>query len=60
MMGKTSAEVKNRWNSAHYDTIRFTVPKGEKEKIQAQASASGQNLSEYIRSALDSKEKPED
>ena len=59
-MSKTSAEVKNRWNSAHYDIIRFTVPKGEKEKIQAQANAVGQNLSEYIRSALDAKEKPED
>jgi hypothetical protein len=52
-MGKTSAAVKNRWNADHYDTIRFTVPKGEKDIIQAQAESKGQSLSEYIRSAIE-------
>lgn len=51
-MGKTSAEVKNRWNDKHYDIVRFAVPKGDKAVLQAQAEAAGQSLSEYIRAAL--------
>jgi hypothetical protein len=57
-MGKTSAEVKNRWNAAHYDVIRFTVPKGEKEEIQKQADKLGVNLSEFIRQAIEHYQKP--
>lgn len=57
-MGKTSAEVKNRWNTEHYDIIRFTVPKGEKDTIQNQAAKAGVSLSEYIRLAIDQYKKP--
>ena len=54
-MGKTSAIVKNRWNDKTYDFIRFVVPKGDKETIQAAAEAEGKSLSAYIREAIDEK-----
>lgn len=29
----TSAQVRNRWNSAHYDRINVTIPKGYKDRF---------------------------
>ena len=36
-MGKTSAEVKNRYRDKAYDQINIIVPKGEKEIIKSHA-----------------------
>ncbi len=33
MGGKTSTAVKNKFYASRYDTIRFFVPKGQKERL---------------------------
>lgn len=48
-MGKTRAEVKNRWNDQHYDRITVIAPKGEKEEWKKRAKEEGKTLSEYVR-----------
>ena len=45
----TSAEVKNRWNAAHYDRIVITVPAGARDEIKAAAAAHGLSVAAYIR-----------
>lgn len=51
-MGKTSAEVKNRWNAKNYDRIGVMAPKGEKAEFQAAAEAQGQSVNAYILEAV--------
>lgn len=51
-MGKTSNEVKMRWNNAHYDRIEFTVPKGDKDKIKAEAEKRKMSLAEFIKHCI--------
>lgn len=41
-----------KYESTHYDPIKFDVPKGDKARLQAAAQAAGQSLSAYIRQAL--------
>lgn len=47
-MGKTSAEVKERYNKKTYEDIRLRVKKGEKEKIQARADKLQKSINGYI------------
>lgn len=58
----TSPEVKNRWNSEHYDRIEITVPKGARAELQAAAKRHGQSVAAYIRTLVisDNAENPED
>ena len=51
-MGKTRAEVKNRWADKHYDRITVIVPKGEKEAWKEAAKKKEKTLSEYVREAV--------
>ncbi len=51
-MGKTSATVKNRYNSKAYDRINLTVPKGQKEIIKAHAESKGESLNGFIQRAI--------
>lgn len=51
-MGKTSSEVKNRWNAKNYDRIGVMAPKGEKAEFQAAAEAQGQSVNAYILEAV--------
>lgn len=51
-MGKTRAEVKNRWADKHYDRVTVIVPKGEKESWKEAAKKEGKTLSEYVRDAV--------
>lgn len=51
-MGKTSSEVKNRYNAKAYDRVALTVPKGEKEIIKAHAAALGESVNGYINKAI--------
>lgn len=53
MGGKTSAAVKNRYNSKAYDRIVVVVSKGRKDIIQAAAERAGLSLSAYIVKAID-------
>ena len=43
-MGRTSVEVKDRWNSKSYDDIRLRVPIGRKADIEAYAMAAGESV----------------
>lgn len=48
-MGKTSAEVKNRWNEKNYDRITVMAKKGKKEDWSNIAKQKGfKGLSGYI------------
>ena len=47
-MGRTSTAVKRKYNDKTYDTIRFVVRKGEKERIAAHARELGLTTSAYI------------
>ena len=48
-MGKTSAEVKNRWNEKNYDRITVMAKKGKKEEWSNIAKQKGfKGLSGYI------------
>lgn len=51
-MGKTSSAVKDKWNAKAYDEIKIRVPKGEKEAIQAHASALGESVNSFINRAI--------
>ena len=50
--GKTSAKSKNDWISKAYDRINLTVPKGQKEVIQAHASSKGESVNGLINRAI--------
>lgn len=52
-MGKTSSEVKDRYNRKAYDEIKLRVYKGRKDIIQAAAERAGLSLSAYIVKAID-------
>lgn len=47
-MGKTSSQVKDKYNAKAYDDIRLRVPKGQKEIIQAFAESNGESLNGFI------------
>ena len=47
-MGKTSSEVKDRYNAKAYDSFLWRVPKGKKAEIQAAAQERGLSLSAYL------------
>lgn len=47
-MGKTSSEVKDRYNKKAYDTIMLRVYKGRKDEVQAAAKRAGLSLNAYI------------
>lgn len=51
-MGKTSAEVKNRYNKKAYDRIELVVPKGDKEVIKAHAESKGESVNGFIQRAI--------
>lgn len=52
MGGKTSAASKNKWISSAYDRINLTVPKGDKETIQAHAEAHSESVNGFINRAI--------
>ncbi len=51
-MGKTSAEVKNRYNAKVYDRIEIVVPKGDKEIIKAHAASNNESVNAFIGRAI--------
>ena len=52
-MGKTSSEVKDRYNAKTYDEIKVRVKKGEKDKIKAHADSRNESLNGFIKRAID-------
>lgn len=53
MMGRTSAEVKNRYNEKAYDRIAVVVPKGQKEVIKAYAAEQGESVNAFINRLIE-------
>ena len=51
-MSKTSWQAKQRYNEKAYDKIYITVPKGEKEIIQAHAESIGESTNAFINRAI--------
>ena len=52
-MGKTSWQVKQRYNEKAYDKIYLTVPKGQKEVIKAHAESKGASVNSYINALIE-------
>lgn len=51
-MGKTSADVRNRWNVKNYFRINITVPKGNKELVEKFAESQGLSVNSLINRLL--------
>lgn len=51
-MGKASTAAQNKWIAKAYDRINLTVPKGQKELIQAHAAARGESVNGFIGRAI--------
>ena len=51
-MGKTSSAVKQRYNEKAYDRLAITIPKGQKETIEAAARAAGESVNGYVNRAV--------
>ena len=58
-MGKTSSEVKNRYNAKAYDRINFVVPKGQKDIIRQHAEERGESVNAFILRAVEQTMKKE-
>lgn len=52
-MGKTSSEVKDRYNKKAYDVVMLRVYKGRKDDVQAAAARAGLSLNAYIVKAIE-------
>lgn len=52
MGGRTSAASINKYIAKAYDRINLTVPKGDKEDIQAFATAHGESVNGFIGRAI--------
>lgn len=52
-MGKTSSEVKDRYNKKAYDVVMLRVYKGRKAAAQAAAARAGLSLNAYIVKAIE-------
>lgn len=51
-MGKTSSDVKNRWNAQNYDRITALVPKGMREVFKAACAARGDTMNAVLVAAI--------
>ena len=52
MGGRTSTAAKARYNAKAYDRISLTVPKGQRDTIQAHAQARGESVNGFIKRAI--------
>lgn len=51
-MGERKAKWQNEYISRAYDRINLTVPKGDKDKLQAHAQAQGESVNGFIKRAI--------
>jgi len=49
---KAQQKAVNKYMAANYDRINLTVPKGEKEIVQAHAAARGESVNGFIKRAI--------
>ena len=52
-MGKASTRAQNKYIAKTYDRVNLTMPKGNKEIVQACAEAEGESVNAYINKAID-------
>ena len=53
MGGKNSPASINKYIAKAYDRINLTVPKGDKERIQAHAEARSESVNRFINRAIE-------
>ena len=51
-VSKAQQNATNKWIAKAYDRINLTVPKGQKEIIQAHAEANGESVNGFINRAI--------
>lgn len=51
-MAKQDTAYKNQFIAEKYDRINLTVPKGDKERIQAYALSMGKSVNAYINDLI--------
>ncbi len=49
---KAQQKAQNKWIANNYDRINLTVPKGDKEVLQAHAQTQGESLNKFINRAI--------
>ncbi len=49
---KANQRAVNKYVKNNYDRINVTMPKGQKETIQAAAAAAGESVNAYINTAI--------
>lgn len=49
---KAQQKAQNKWIANNYDRINLTVPKGDKEVLQAHAQEQGESLNKFINRAI--------
>nr|DAP12010.1 MAG TPA: hypothetical protein [Bacteriophage sp.] len=53
-MGRTSTEVKDRWNKKNYDSTVVRLPKGMKERLKAACEKDGISMNSiFVKAAKD-------
>jgi uncharacterized protein (DUF1778 family) len=52
-VSKAQQRATNKYISKRYDRINLTVPKGQKETIQAHAAARGESVNGFIGRAIE-------
>lgn len=48
----TSSKVRNRWNSAHYDRINVTIPKGYEDILKDYCEEHGTTMNAVLSSII--------
>lgn len=51
-MGKTSTQVKNRWNAEHYTRISVSIPKEDGEKFKEKCQQLNVTQAEILKEAV--------
>ena len=51
-VSKAQQKAQNKWIAKAYDRINLTVPKGQKERLQAHAEAHGESVNGIINRAI--------
>ena len=49
---KTSSAVKQRYNEKAYDRLAITIPKGQKQAVEAHAQGKGQSVNGLVNALL--------
>ena len=52
-VSKAQQKAVNKYVKNNYDRINVTFPKGQKEKIAAEAAAVGESVNGYIKKAIE-------